>query len=164
MMKHKLTVILLLLIACLPAAADDLQAVDSLLQAFHQAPNSQRYVVGQEIGDICHGKEVKGKRISGFNVWAPNIVLIMETVCDGRFLINGFRNKDIRNLIFPDIGDWKKQSALTSRVLKKLRTFGLVRKNSRSRQYHVSSKGRRIMGALIELRRQQFPALAANIS
>ena len=31
MMKHKLTAILLLLIACLPAAADDLQAVDSLL-------------------------------------------------------------------------------------------------------------------------------------
>ena len=118
----------------------------------------------QEIGDICHGKEVKGKRISGFNVWAPNIVLIMETVCDGRFLINGFRNKDIRNLIFPNIGDWKKQSSLTSRILKKLRTFGLVRKNSRSRQYHVSSKGRRIMGALIELRRQQFPVLAAKNS
>lgn len=58
MMKHKLTAILLLLIACLPAAADDLQAVDSLLQAFHQAPNSQRYVVGQEIVDICLAEDI----------------------------------------------------------------------------------------------------------
>ena len=57
-MKHKLTAILLLLIACLPAAADDLQAVDSLLQAFHQAPNSQRYVVGQEIVDICLAEDI----------------------------------------------------------------------------------------------------------
>ena len=107
---------------------------------------------------------MKGRSFSGFNVWAPNIVLIMETICDGRFLINGFRNKDIRDLIFPDISDWKHRSSLTSRWLNKLRFFGLIRKMSRSRRYHVSSKGRRIMGALIEIRHKQFPVLAADIS
>lgn len=118
----------------------------------------------REINEICHRKKVKGKSISGFNVWAPNIVLIMETVCDGRFLINGFRNKDIRDLIFPEISDWKQRSSLTSRLLNKLRLFGLVRKLSRSRRYHVSSKGRRIMGALIEIRRKHFPILAADVA
>lgn len=115
-----------------------------------------------EIGEICSGKKSGGKKVTGFNVWAPQVVCMMETVCDGRFLINGFRNKDISSTIFPEIRNSKKRSAKTSRLLKKLRQHGLIKKVPRSRRYHVTSKGRRIMGALIELRRRDYPQLAAK--
>ena len=115
-----------------------------------------------EIGQICDGKKVDGKMVSGFNVWAPEVVRIMETICDGRFLVHGFRNKDIRNIIFPDCKDPKKLSSKTSRLLKKLRCHGLIKKVQRSRRYHVTSKGRRVMGALIELRHKDYPQLAAK--
>ena len=118
--------------------------------------------VQQEIGSICSGKTVKGRRVPGFNVWSPDVVRIMEAVCDGRYLINGFRNRDIGKYIFPDIRDAKKLSSKTSRTLKKLRQHGLVKKVPRSRRYHVTSKGRRIMGALIKLYHKDYPELTAK--
>ncbi len=117
-----------------------------------------------EIGKVCSGKKVNGKTVTGFNVWAPDVVLIMETICDGQYLINGFRNKDIRKSVFPGIKDPKKLSSRTSRLLKKLRQHGLVKKVPKSRRYHVTSKGRRIMGTLIELRHREYPPLAAQVA
>lgn len=118
--------------------------------------------VQQEISSICSGKTVKGRRVSGFNVWSPDVVRIMEAVCDGRYLINGFRNRDIGKNIFPGIRDAKKLSSKTSRTLKKLRQHGLIRKVPRSRRYHVTSKGRRIMGVLIELYHKDYPELTVK--
>ena len=115
-----------------------------------------------EIGRVCSSKKVNGKNVTGFNVWSPETIRLMETVCDGRYFINGFRNKDIRNIIFPDIKDDRKLGAKTSRMLKKLRQHGLIKKVPRSRRYMVTSKGRRVMGALIELRRREYPPLAAK--
>lgn len=86
----------------------------------------------------------------------------METVCDGRYLINGFRNRDIGKTIFPGIRDAKKLSPKTSRTLKKLHQHGLIKKVPRSRRYHVTSKGRRIMGVLIELYHKDYPELMAK--
>lgn len=53
-------------------------------------------------------------------------------------------------------------SSKTSRTLKKLRQHGLIKKVPRSRRYHVTSKGRRIMGALIELYHKDYPELSAK--
>lgn len=116
----------------------------------------------KEIEEICSGKKTGGKKVPGFNVWSKEVVLIMETVCDGRYLVQGFKNKDIRCKIFPDIKDQKKQSSRTSRILKKLRQHGLIKKVPRSRRYHVTSKGHRVMGALIEIRHKEYPILVAK--
>ena len=118
--------------------------------------------VQKEIASICSGRTVQGKRISGFNVWSPDVLRIMEAVSDGRFLINGFRNRDIGKTILPDMRDAKKRSSKTSRILKKLRQHGLIKKVPRSRRYHVTSKGRRIMGVLIELHHKDYPELMAK--
>lgn len=118
----------------------------------------------QEIASVCSGKTIKGKRVPGFNVWAPDVLRIMEAVSDGRYLIGGFRNKDIGKVIFPDMKDAKKRSSKTSRTLRKLRQHGLIKKVPRSRRYHVTSKGRRIMGVLIELYHKDYPKLIANAS
>ena len=111
--------------------------------------------VQQEIGAVCSGKTVKGKRIPGFNVWAPDVLRIMEAVSDGRYL-------DVGKTIFPDMQDAKKRSSRISRTLKKLRQHGLIKKVPRSRRYHVTSKGRRIMGTLIELYHKDYPELIAK--
>ena len=115
-----------------------------------------------EIGKICSGKKVDGKKVTGFNVWSPEVVRIMETVSDGKYLISGFRNKDIGKTIFPAISNPQKRSSKVSRLLKKLRQHGLIKKVPKSRRYHVTSKGRRVMGALIELRHRDYPKLAAK--
>jgi len=116
----------------------------------------------KEIGAVCTGKTVKGRRVPGFNVWPPDVLHIMETISDGRYLVNGFRNKDIAGTIFPKMHDAEKRSSRTSRLLKKLRQHGLIKKVPRSRRYHVTSKGRRIMGTLIELYHKDYPELIAK--
>ena len=78
------------------------------------------------------------------------------------FLIKGFRNKWIGKAIFPDMKDDKKRSSKVSRLLKKLRLHGLIKKVPRSRRYHVTTKGRKIMGALIEIRHKAFPETVAK--
>ena len=118
--------------------------------------------VQQEIASVCSGRTVKGKRVPGFNVWSPDVLRIMEAVSDGRHLTGGFRNKDIGKVIFPDMKDAKKRSSKTSRTLRKLRQHGLIKKVPRSRRYHVTSKGRRIMGVLIELYHKDYPELIAK--
>lgn len=115
-----------------------------------------------EISSVCTGKTVDGKKVTGFNVWAPEVVRLMEAVSDGRFLIKGFRNKDIAEIIFPNMASPQKRSSKTSRTLKKLRQHGLIKKVPHSRRYHVTSKGRRVMGPLIELRKKDYPKLAAK--
>ena len=86
----------------------------------------------------------------------------METVCEGEYFIRGFRNKDIGKLIFPDVESSTKRGPKTSRLLKKLRLHGLIKKVPRSRRYHVTSKGHRIMGALLELHFRDYPPPAAK--
>jgi len=50
-----------------------------------------------------------------------------------------------------------------TRLLKKLRVHGLIRKVPHSQRYHVSDKGRRIMNSLIEVNPKYFPeAMAAQ--
>ena len=115
-----------------------------------------------EISKICSGKTIDGHRVTGFNVWSPDVVRIMETVCDGKYFINGFRNKDIGTIIYPNFESAKKRSAKTSSLLKKLRLHGLIKKVPKSRRYHVTSKGHRVMGALLELRSRDYPTLAAK--
>lgn len=117
----------------------------------------------EEVGKVCSRKKVKGKNVAGLNVWSPEMVRIMESICDGRFLIYGFRSRDVSGKMHPEVRDGKKRSARTSRTLKKLRQHGLIRKISRTRRYQVTPKGRRIMGALIETRRRTFPEAAAQI-
>jgi len=119
--------------------------------------------VQKEIASVCSGKTVKGKRVPGFNVWSPDVLRIMEAVSDGRYLTGGFRNRDIGKVIFPDMEDAKKLSSKTSRTLRKLRQHGLIKKVPRSRRYQVTSKGRRIMGVLIELYHKDYPELIAKV-
>ena len=54
----------------------------------------------KEIGEVCSGKKVNGKFVPGLNVWAPDTVLVFETISSGNFLINGFCNKDIAGICF----------------------------------------------------------------
>ena len=114
------------------------------------------------IGKICSSKKVNGRTVTGFNVWNPETVLLMETICNGEFLIRGFKNKDIAGRIYPGISDPRKRSSKVSRTLKKLRQHGLIKKAPHSRRYHVTSRGRSAMGALIEIRHKAFPEAYAK--
>lgn len=118
--------------------------------------------IEKEINDVCKKKTVKGKTYSGYNVWSPETFQLFEEISDGKYLIRGFMNRDIRNALSKGNTDSKKERSRMSRELFKLRVHGLIRKIPHSRRYMVSDKGRRIMGALIETKHRIYPELAVG--
>ena len=118
--------------------------------------------VQKEIQRVCGRRTEKGKVFTGFNVWEKDTLQLFCVISDGRYLLSGFTNKAIRQSVYPASYNDKKSRNKMTRLLKKLRVHGLIRKVPHSHRYHVSDKGRRIMNALIEVNQKYFPEAAAN--
>ena len=118
--------------------------------------------IEREINEVCGKRTVRGKTVTGYNVWSKETMHLFETISDGKYLIRGFTNKDIRSILYPQSQSDKKVRGNMSRTPSKLRAHGLIRKIPHSRKYLVTDKGRRVMGALIETKRKIYPDLAAS--
>ena len=118
--------------------------------------------IEKEINHFCTRKVVKGRLYTSYNVWEPETFRLFETISDGRYLIRGFTNKDIRGRLYPKEADSPKIRGKVTRSLAKLRAHSLIRKNPHSRRYLISDKGRRVLGALIETKRKIYPGLAVS--
>jgi len=76
-------------------------------------------------------------------------------VNDGRFLINGFRNRDIKALLFGERSKpsntklGKSQAARVTRQLRLLRAHGLIRKIQMSHRYQLTDAGRQTITAIL---------------
>ena len=73
--------------------------------------------------------------------------------CHGEFTVNGFRNRDIRALLFAKPAatqaQQQRQVAAVSRKLFLLRAHRLIRKVPRTHRYHLTEPGRIVVTALI---------------
>jgi hypothetical protein len=90
---------------------------------------------------------------------------VFEVVLRGQFLLKGFTNRDLRNLLVPslasDLQECRRASGRMTRLLRLLRAHGLIRKVSGTRYYRVTVKGQRIMTTALKLRRANIAKLAA---
>ena len=81
---------------------------------------------------------------------------LLLAVSRGEFALNGMRNADLRALLYQSLKETKltkaeirRRSAAVTRQLALLRAHGLLRKMPHSHRYLLSSKGRRIVTALL---------------
>jgi len=100
----------------------------------------------------------KGRSVRPLNPLAPDDVRLLEAVSRGEFLISGFRNRDLRAILFADrpagtASEIKKQSAQVTRLLRLLRGHGLIQKIAKTHRYMVSEQGRAALSALLAARR-----------
>jgi hypothetical protein len=116
------------------------------------------------VQDILKPAALNGQRVRAINPWAPNDALLLETVMRGEFTINGFRNRDLRPILFGSVAisknETRRRSAAVSRKLRMLRAHGLIKKVQKSHRYHVTDKGRSIIGALLAARNANVDQLA----
>ena len=75
---------------------------------------------------------------------------ILDIIINGKFHINGFRNRDIRKDLFScqGIEQSKKDSAKVSRRLRILRTHGLIKKVTKTHRYMMTDRGIELISAL----------------
>ena len=102
-----------------------------------------------------------GRSYAGFNPASGQDVKLFAAVLDGDHIVRGFRNADIREALHgttADPADRRRQSAAVGRLLKRLHVRGLIRKVPRSRRWHVSPDGHRVLQGILQLYHRGIPA------
>jgi hypothetical protein len=120
-----------------------------------------------EAGELCRAVKVEGRRYRALNPWSEPDGAVLEVISRGEFTLNGFRNRDLRGLLYErkDTPEQeRKRSAAVSRKLALLRAHGLIKKVTGTHRWLLTEKGRRLVTALLAARQadvDQLTKLAA---
>jgi hypothetical protein len=82
----------------------------------------------------------------GFNFFDDEDETILETIARGEFNIRGFQNRNLRDHLC------EKTGAQVSRILKRLRLHGLVKKIAGTYRYYLTKLGRVILAAGLKIK------------
>ena len=113
---------------------------------------------------VCEPVTWHGKRARGLNPLAKEDARLLEAVNRGEFAINGFRNRDLRSLLFSKAKDKtqeRQQSTSITRKLRLLRAHGLIHKVPKTHRYQISPHGTDVINALLIARHASTAKLAA---
>lgn len=92
-----------------------------------------------------------GRRFRAVRVGDPADLALLEAIARGEFVTAGFRNRDLRSLLYPPPPtalDARRLSARVSRQLRLLRSHGLIRKLHKTHRYHLTERGRLLTAAI----------------
>jgi hypothetical protein len=107
--------------------------------------------LGALAAQLCQPVSWQGRRVRALNPLAAGDVALFQAVSRGEFLVNGFRNRDLRGLLWgeaPTEKERRRQSAAVTRQLRLLRAHGVVQKVAKTHRYLVTEKGRTALTAL----------------
>jgi hypothetical protein len=109
--------------------------------------------------------QARPQRARGLNPLAAPDVALLTAVNRGDFTITGFRNRDLRALLYgsqePDKTIARRQAAAITRKLRLLRAHGLIRKIPKTHRYLINDNARVAITALLHARQASAAKLAA---
>jgi hypothetical protein len=98
----------------------------------------------------------QGRRVRALNPLAESDAVLLQAVARGEFLLNGFRNRDLRTLLHPaepkDEKEARRLSAAVTRKIRLLRAHGVVQKVTKTQRYVITEYGRAAVAALTAAR------------
>ena len=98
-----------------------------------------------------------GRRVRALRTGDPEDVALLQAVSRGEFATAGFRNRDLRRLLYPSKSDQTKDdvrrlSAKVSRKLRLLRAHGVIQKIPKTHRYRLTKAGQLLTAALFAAR------------
>ena len=96
-----------------------------------------------------------GHRSRGLHPLVGDDARLAEYLLRGEFAINGFRNRDLRALLFPatnDPGQIRRNSARVGRLLRLFRDHGLIYRVRGTHRYQISKQGRALLASVFAAR------------
>jgi predicted transcriptional regulator len=84
---------------------------------------------------VTESKTQNSRNYKGFNLFSKDDLKLLLSILNGAFNISGFRNKNIQKLLGFN-------SAKISRIIKRLRVHGLVKKAANSYKYYLTKLGK----------------------
>jgi len=113
--------------------------------------------LGKLIEKICSHTKWNGKRVRALHPSSPDDLKLFAAINSGEFSINGFRNRELQNLLFQTIANSQtekhRRSSKVTRLIRLLRAHHLVRKVPGSHRYLVTPLGRDITAAVLAAQR-----------
>lgn len=108
-------------------------------------------------GDLGQRTTWKGRPARALNPLAADDAALLTAINRGEFVLNGFRNRDLRALLFANSPaatpeESKRQSAKVTRLLRLLRAHGIVTKVPKTHRYQLSPSGRSKLTGLLAAR------------
>jgi len=113
---------------------------------------------------LCQPAELDGRRVRALNPFSVDDAKLLQAVNRGEFLLNGFRNRDLRSLLFGSAEtspqETRRKASAVTRKLRLLRAHGLIRKVPTTHRYLVTDSGRSAIAALLAARQADTAKLA----
>lgn len=120
--------------------------------------------LGELTSDLCQPVIWQGRRTRALNPFSGDDAKLLAAVSRGEFTLNGFRNRDLRTLLYgnqPAVSAVRRrQSGAITRRLRLLRAHGLITKVTKTHRYVLTDKGRTAITALLAA--QQADAAKLN--
>ncbi|MFQ5675241.1 MAG: hypothetical protein ACE5G1_05030 [bacterium] len=106
----------------------------------------------KELRHLTERKTVDGINYKGFNPLNREDGALFEILLNGSFVTTGFKNKELRAKLTEFLGHLNWSTSKVSRLLKRLRVFGLVRRVKNSLRYLLTSKGRFLLTVAVKVK------------
>src|SRR4051795_2805734 len=129
----------------LPALRELLEAANRRYLEFLSAIEDPR-AGRNKLDKLSQPVEQEGRRYSGFNLFDQNDENLLCAIVRGEFNISGLQNKTLRRHLS------QLTSNQVSRLLKRLRTHGLVKKVGHTYKYYVTAFGKQVVATALKLR------------
>jgi hypothetical protein len=101
------------------------------------------------------------RRFRALQPISPRESRLFELICQGRFLLNGFRNKDLCQTLSPPEGvDPRRYALRLGRQLQLLRAHGLIFRVAKTHYYRITNKGYEVMATALKFRAADLALLA----
>jgi hypothetical protein len=116
---------------------------------------------------MCRPVRKNKRRHRAINPWSEKDAALLEAISRGEFTINGFRNRDIRAILFPHPTGSEMQKRRAAAVTRKfilLRAHGIISKVAGTHRYVVTARGRQMLTSVLSAREadvEQLTKLAA---
>jgi hypothetical protein len=103
---------------------------------------------------LCRPATWREKRVRAINPYAPEDLALLRAIARGEFCINGFRNRDLRNILYcfdQELSQKQKrrQSGAVTRKIRLLRAHGLIKKVQKTNRYVLTANGYKTITAII---------------
>ncbi len=105
-----------------------------------------------------------GRRFRAMRIGDPGDVALLQAISRGELIAAGFRNRDLRRLLYPKSAmapkaDKRRLSAKVSRKLRLLRAHGLIKKIPRTHRYLLTDRGQLLTASLHAARQASIKKL-----
>ena len=101
-----------------------------------------------DIKNISERIEVNDKVYTGFNLLNNDTLKLLQVISNGKYIINGFTNKMIRQYLFVD-SEQIRNINKTTRILSKLKAHKIIKKVARKNKYYLTTDGRKLINSLL---------------